>query len=534
MHDDEQVGRLFELHKSLQALHIPPRITPDLGFGYGYPLFNFYPPFVYYVAEVFVLLGFSFISSTKIMIAIGFLASGLCMYIFARQYMRKLGALTSAVSYLFLPYHAVDVYVRGALPEFWSFVFIPAIFWLFSLLQRKMSLRIAALCGITIGCLILTHNLVALMSIPFLAAYLLFLLSETKKKWLFFKLVILSGMVGIAISGYFWLPAILEKKYTMVDLLTKELAHYSQHFVYISQLWNSPWGYGGSTFGIHDGMSFQIGKVHVLFALFSFFLWFTKIKRRRLLLLFQIFFLSSVFICTAYSQWLWDLIPVLWYIQFPWRYLLFVGFSTSFLVGYVIDSVKVQFMRGLIAGVTIASLIIFTITYFNPSSYLSEKTDKDYITYEKIAWDTSKLAYEYVPQGIKTEVSERGNTIIAIKKDDIAQGPYRIIQGNASVKVKENKPHYKVFAVVVITPVIFQINTYTFPGWSVFINGKKTTYSDKNDLRLLRIQIAPGAYTIEAKFQDTFARYIGNVLTLVSVCFIAYLFIIDRIKIKKT
>ena len=51
MHDDEQVGRLFDLDQSLKAGQFPVRISQDLGFGYDYPLFNFYPPFVYYFAD---------------------------------------------------------------------------------------------------------------------------------------------------------------------------------------------------------------------------------------------------------------------------------------------------------------------------------------------------------------------------------------------------------------------------------------------------------------------------------------------------
>src|SRR5579863_364002 len=85
MHDDEQIGRLYDLHKEVVSAQLPPRIAQDLGFGFDYPLFNFYPPLVYYIGEVFHLLGFSFINSTKLMIGLGFLLSGICMYLFSRN-----------------------------------------------------------------------------------------------------------------------------------------------------------------------------------------------------------------------------------------------------------------------------------------------------------------------------------------------------------------------------------------------------------------------------------------------------------------
>ena len=72
MHDDQQIARLFELDISLKAGQIPPRWVENLGFGYGYPFFNFYPPLVYYLGEIFHTMGFSFINSTKLVILSGF------------------------------------------------------------------------------------------------------------------------------------------------------------------------------------------------------------------------------------------------------------------------------------------------------------------------------------------------------------------------------------------------------------------------------------------------------------------------------
>ena len=95
IHDDEQIGRLYELNYSLESLHIPPRISQNLGFGYGYPFFNFYPSFVYYVAEIFLVLGFGYIASIKLMIGVGFIFSSVFMYLFSRKYVGDLGGLSS-------------------------------------------------------------------------------------------------------------------------------------------------------------------------------------------------------------------------------------------------------------------------------------------------------------------------------------------------------------------------------------------------------------------------------------------------------
>src|SRR5579872_508353 len=263
IHDDEQIGRLFELNKDVVTGQLPPRFAQDLGFGFDYPLFNFYPSFVYYVAEIFHLIGFGYITSTKIMIGLGFILAGIFMYLFAKEYVGRLGGIVAAVAYSYTPYHSVDIYVRGALPEFWSFVFIPAIFWSFYQLSQKQNYRYIVLSSIFIACLILTHDLIAMMSIFFLVAYFFFLIFQSKNRLLLIRNLCISVLLGFGFSAYFTLPQYFEKTYTMVYLLTQQNADFHLYFVCIKQFLNSPWGYGGSVPGCSDGISFQVGQAQL-------------------------------------------------------------------------------------------------------------------------------------------------------------------------------------------------------------------------------------------------------------------------------
>ncbi|MGB6881820.1 MAG: hypothetical protein WBD86_00765, partial [Microgenomates group bacterium] len=44
MHDDLQMMRQLEMEKCFKDFQIPCRWVPDMGYGFGFPLFNFYPP----------------------------------------------------------------------------------------------------------------------------------------------------------------------------------------------------------------------------------------------------------------------------------------------------------------------------------------------------------------------------------------------------------------------------------------------------------------------------------------------------------
>ena len=66
IHDDQQIARLFVFDQALGHGQFPVRWVDGLGFGFGYPLFVFYPPLVYMLSELFHLTGFSFINSIKL------------------------------------------------------------------------------------------------------------------------------------------------------------------------------------------------------------------------------------------------------------------------------------------------------------------------------------------------------------------------------------------------------------------------------------------------------------------------------------
>ncbi|MEK9207338.1 MAG: glycosyltransferase family 39 protein [Patescibacteria group bacterium] len=536
IHDDEQIARLHELNYDLVSLHIPPRLSQNLGFGYDYPFFNFYPSFAYYFAEIFKLIGFSFILSTKIMIGAGFLLSAVFMYLFSKEYFGKLGGLVSAALYVYAPYHSVDVYVRGAFPESWSFVFIPAIFWSLYRLYKNPSVGNLLLFGLFGASLMLTHNLIALMSVPFIGIYFLYLLYESKNKKNLIFAAGIGGVIAFLISSYFSLPAILENKYTMVNLLTQQLANYNLHFVSLRQFINSPWGYGGSILGPNDGFSLEVGKIHLILVTLAvtLFVYNTYKKKSKSLVLIPFFllFVLSIFLQSYYSKPVWDALKALSYIQFPWRFMLFAVFSSSFIAGYLF-SVKFDGKIKWILGFFIISLIIvFYSGLFHPSKYLTKVDDQDYINQDEIRWRISKMAFEYVPLGIATKKSDLGTTVVDIKNSEIAQNTATPLSMGMMVNVVEDKPQLKILHVTALEKGKLQINTFSFPGWKVFINNKEIRYNDNNKLRLITINVDKGVSVVEARFTDTFIRKLGNAFSVVGIILLFLLLPIYQRKIK--
>lgn len=522
-HDNAQIAKLFEMDKALSDGQIPPRWVSELGFGYGYPVFNFYSPFIYYLGEAIHLIGFSLINSMKIVIVLGFLFSSLFMYLWSRNHFGKVPSIFAALIYVYAPYHAVDVYVRGDISEFFSFVLIPAIFWSLDLLMITKKNKSIFLLGLFIAILVLTHNLTVLMFAPFFILYTIYLYLNNGKKIVL--PIVTSLMIAFGLSSYYSLPAILEKQYTLIDKVNVgELFYYKLHFVCVKEFFNSAWGYGGSLPDCMSGLSFELGKIQILILIFVFLiLTYSLFKKRlsefKLSVLILLMFLFSIYMANSHSQWIWDRVKLLSYLQFPWRFLLFSAVFSSFLGGFVVHWIakkKGNELSIIIVLVLGAISLIMTSSNFQPQEYLSNS----YFSYNndsQLKWEISRSSFEYLPKGVATKLSSINTTQVDITKDDIPSQLYKVINGDVRVKVILNKSQLKSFYINSRGKSVLRINTFSFPGWKTFLDGKEIKYSDNNRLKLITVDIPPGSHTLTLEFVNTIPRAVGNAVSLVTV-----------------
>ena len=406
MHDDTQVARVFEMGKVLKDGIFPVRFVPDLGYGYGYPLFNFYAPLAYYVGGVFMLLGFDALLAAKIMMALGVILAGVFMYFLTREFFGELGGIISGLFYVYAPYHAIDIYVRGDVAEFWAYAFIPLM--ALGFYKRSMLIGSIGLAGI-----ILSHNLTALMVTPFLLIAILlncYIALKTKRSFIIYHLSFII-LVGLALSAFYWIPALLEMKYTNVLSQIGGGADFRDHFVCIYQLWDSLWGFGGSTSSCIDGLSFKIGKLHMIASLVAIVLvlFVNKIKKSKrgaIIILSFLGFLLSIFFMLEISKSVWEAIPAMGFFQYPWRFLLLASFFSSLLSGSLAVLLVDLKIKPYVAPILlIIFLLVFNIKLFNPQTAFP-KTAEDYVNERALKWVASKTSDEFLAPDFKKPKSE--------------------------------------------------------------------------------------------------------------------------------
>lgn len=513
MHDYTHDARLYEMDKALKDGQFPVRWSKDLGWGYGMPLFNFYAPLPYYFSEIFHLLGFSFLNSIKICFGATFLLAFLGMFLLANKFWGKYGAVLSAFAFVYSPYRAVDFYARGALGELFAISLIPLAIWsVFELIEQQAYKKVA-FASLIMACLFLSHTVLTLMVIPLIfvvGVFYIFLNQKRLKSSLFF---LFSFLLAIGLSSFFLIPAFLEKQFTRVYDLTQGYSNYSHHFLYWRQFLSGPWGYGGSVDSIPDGMSFHLGKAHLLLAVLTIVLslgWLMfkkKITKKNLIIFFFSFgTIFLAFLSTYHAKFIWDVIPLMAYIQFPWRLNSIIIVFISLLAGggcYYI--VKILNSKTTIAFclMSIILLLIINTHYFKPEKYINP--ENLYYTDEYlIKKNISGVIPDYLPVWVKTF------------PQDIIDKDFQIIDGDVKIDIIESKTQSLILKSTGDNGAIVQINRFYFPGWVAFIDKKKIdiNYEDNG---IMKIGLPAGDHITTIQFQPTMTRLISDSISLISL-----------------
>lgn len=531
MHDDQHIVRLFLLDQGIKQGQLYPRWVDGLGFSYGYPLYNFYPPLIYYIAEFFHLIGFSLIWSIKLMIISGYLLAATGMFYLAKRVFGKASAILSSVVYTYFVYHTITVYVRGALAEFFSFAVLPFVFLSFDRLAEKQSWKNVLFFAIALALLVLNHPLIAFPALIFIGLAGIYYVWLAKNKVRFMVMSAIAGLWGLGFSAFFWLPSMVERKYTLVDkILTTELASYAIHFVYPFQFWYSQWGYGGSAAGPVDGMSFQLGKIPLLLAFVSIIAAiYCLIKRRKQPELTYGMFAGlmttlALFMTTEFSKFIWDRVQFLSYLQFPWRFLTFAAvFMSLFCSFWLINMGKKQVARYVLAAVFALLMIGIYQKYDRPQFYRNV-TDHDLTTRDEVVWRISRSSFEFIPKEVATIKSDLNTTIPAITPESIPTVSAIGSDDEANFKITKNSFREKVFDFHAPDDYYVQLYTFYFPGWKAYLSPKNRPDEEKEveidvtpKLRWMRVNTPPGDWHLRVVFEDTPIRTLANNLTILSL-----------------
>lgn len=506
------IFHLIEINTCLRHGIIYPRWFFDMYWGYGGSVLTFYPPFIYYSVLPFYWLTQSYFAGFKIAITTGVIVSGFLMYSFARIYWEKAGSLLAAVAYIYAPYHIIDIYVRGAYLESLNYIFLPALLIIVHKVVTTGKRHFVALFSLVLGISFISH----IMSFLFIFILLPYALLHTgRSRWRQAMLLAVGFVLAICMTTFYWLPLGLQKSFTHTMEIARNHFDFHDNFANLPRLISPAWPWGDTVPG-PGNMSLQIGMAHIIFFFLSLLAipWLT-VKQRRVTILFQGLGLLCIFMTLPQATFLWEKLPFLFLLQFPWRLLLFVNFFLSFAAGAALRTFS---GRGntTMNWMAVFGIIFMLVIYGSycraiyPDLIFPSESDCNRATiYKKaLGWHEP----QYVPKWVKQTPMGPPEAKVVLEREgkinEVRIAPYKLS-----------------FNYLVPTETRCMVNIFYYPGWECRIDGRRHPIQPKELTGEIVIILPAGKHRADLQFTNPPSVMIAQIISLVSL-FITIRFVI--------
>ena len=547
---------LYQFDKVIRDGIWYPRWAPDFAFGQGYPFFNIYGPLSSYAGQILLFLGLDITGAVKVVFGLSAILSGLTMFFFVRKLLGAPAGLVAGVTYVYIPYHLLDMYVRAALAESVAFVFVPLVIWALYEVTTEPRLRNIIFGAIAYAALLMTSNLVTFLLTPFLGLYVLILLLAKGLNFDIIRRGIAPAAVvilGLALSGIFFLPLAAERQFINLDQWVDGDGRFvfSAFFVYFFQLFSPHWGFGIATTGPDDDMSFQLGLAPVILFVLSFWA-IPKIEERmvRLTLRFmQGLVIGITFLTLPISLPVWNIIPLSELAQFPWRLLVIIAPGLSILAGAAVAQLAQQNLRQAFLNVLPLTLLIILASYPYLQAELRdpERTEGPVSLVSLFRFQQSADELTGVTAWVKEiptwsslaeYVSIGGELTTRVVNNEVKAADGTVLMGLHSFEIDSVHEFVWVFAADDAQSIVFQIPFH--PGWTATIyedtdpensdifpygrigqpiNQPEITTTDPEGWMV--VPVPKGTHFVEIRFTDTPVRILGRNVTIVTVILLA-------------
>lgn len=539
--------------------------------GYGYPTFLIQAPVGFYLGAAYAWLGASYTTAVKLTWATGFLAGSWGVYALVCHWLSigendtvterrsqaidpiRLSAVAAGLLYTFLPYHLVGIYVRAALNDSLLLAWFPWVLLAFDqlLLQgsnagwpRRLGIAI-----ILLAATLLTHTFALISFAPLLVTYVLFRLlyrlrfPARHRLGGFLGRTILAafaGMSALLLCMAFLLPLFVEGQYLDQQVYVTNTYDFRRHFVQWGQYFSPFWGFGYSDdpIGANDGMGFQVGLAALLIAIVGCFVPWRRPQSRWLAIYLAGITVALLLFMSPAALPLWEAVPALAVIQFPWRLLALVTITIAPLSGLILHEIialdaelRPQAAQEqtvgllLVAGLVIGGSLPYVNAALQPietwredgrAVYTFEREHPDMIAYTEWVrerpFTESPMSADYAAD---TYSESRGYT------ESLQR--LAIIRGVGTVLSNYSRGSSFGGVVWIERAATVRIHLYYFPGWEVTINGEPAFFRIYDRYGLIEVDVPEGEHRIDVRMGTTPIRQTGGVVSGVTLLLVLIL-----------
>ncbi|MEM7332771.1 MAG: glycosyltransferase family 39 protein [Chloroflexota bacterium] len=505
------------------------RWLPDVAYGYGYPFFVYREPTPLYASLFPHLLGMPLPAAENLFYALTILASGWFMYLWVRDVFGSVAGIVSAMAYMSAPYLLVDALIRGNSPESLALPLFPLLMWI----GRRWVLNgryQAFLVGVfSLAFFSLSHNISLLLFTPFMLLYLVIVGWNQRLDWqtLAFRVLALF-VLGLGMTLFYSGGALFElDSVTLEQSTTTRNNDFRFNFVTTGEVFGPVATEDPNL--VNPDLNFRLGWVPVGLAVLGV-VWGLGIKEwgsgigdlgsgknasvvdrqseivnERRLHVWGMLFATAVFLFMAFplSRGLWENLPLIDFVQFPWRFVGRAALPVAFLAGVPFASGQTSVWKSSFLVVALGLLFVETVPNLYPALCHEETfpTINTVHNYERV---TGLVGVDpegsYFPRTVKKRPSaspleanylqnsfpERFLLPDGVTGELVRQTPL-----GATVVVEGNAPFTAVY------------QTFDFAGWQATVDGQAVPITPSEPEGLISFDVPAGSHTLSVKWGST-------------------------------
>jgi hypothetical protein len=458
------------------------------------------------------------------------------MYGFVRDYWGRRAGIVAAAAYLFAPYILfVDPHARGDLAEAFSFgVFALALWGLSRLYERPSGWRWLWAAGL-VAAVILVHNLMAMVFFGLLLGWVFWVRifnakaqrpqrfrgkgAEGKRS---FSLVLGALFFGVGLAAIFWLPVALEQGAVNLSSLIGDGSHFDfrNHFLSWREMLALPqrldWGATEPDFSLSLGLGqWVLGGLGLAALLVG------RGRARWQAAYFGLMLAAVVFLMLPVSTAVWETLPFLPYLQFPWRFLGAAAAMLAVLAGVAAETaVRLLPQRagsyvaaGLVAAVLLPGLPLLEVPPW-PDDF--GPTDTKRVVDIELAgrWLGTTSTADFVPATVDVLPRPEGSLLRALWDSQPLDRVNRatLPEGTEVVTEEITPLHYRYHSTGE-KDYLLRLFLFDFPGWEAKIDGEPVAIEVGRPEGFIIVPVRAGAHTVDVHFGNTPARLIAAVIS---------------------
>ena len=525
-----------------------PHWTPSANYGAGEPRFVFYPPLTWMLGAALALV----LPWTLVPVALTFLllaGTGLATRALARQALGDGTATLAGCMALFSGYALFCAYERTAFGELAGGFWIPLLL-LFILRDRNPSAPAwrRALDGSTTPlALVLAGAWLSNAPLGVMAGYLLaasaLAAAVLSRSWAPLLRSAAASALGLGLAAVYLVPAAVEQHWVEIGRAMDEPGSMIENSWLFAR-------HGSSAMDLHDVVLFTVSAIAVIMIALAVAGLVVSWRRGRLagrlswwIPLAAIPF-TVLFLELPVSLPVWDLLPRLRFLQFPWRWLVVLEAPMAiFLAAAVWPRASA---RWRVAVAAVCAMGFLGATAYAGISYFQVCDDQDNVPAMVAAYRTGAGfdgSDEYAPLDSDNALIPAGlpeaclvgdpATVLGKMSQDSglawapAQGSCEATFARAPYPGKTQYQHLRITAVIPHAGYLI-LRLRTFPAWSVKVNGQPAAFAPARDDGLMAVSVPQGSVDLTVDWTTTSDVLAGRWLSGLALIFVTGLCALER------